>query len=228
MSAKLQWLGHGSWLIECKGHRLLLDPFLNDNPSAKMKADELDNIGHILVSHGHADHVGDTASIAKRCQSQVLAMVEVAGWLESQGVANTVGMNLGGSFSLPFGAVQMVPALHSSSMPDGSYGGNPAGFVFTFDHTRIYFACDTALFSDMQLIGRKGIDTAILPIGDHYTMGPRDSVEAIKLIRPRQVLPAHYNTWPVISQDAAAWARLVTSETDAKPVVLQVNDTLEL
>ena len=228
MAASIQWLGHGSWLIECDGHRLLLDPFLNDNPSATTKADELDNIGHILLSHGHGDHVGDTASIAERCNCEVVAMVEVAGWLEAHGVANTVGMNLGGSYRLPFGSVQMVPALHSSSMPDGSYGGSPAGFVFTIGHKRIYFACDTALFSDMELIGRKGIDTAILPIGDHYTMGPRDSIEAIKLIRPRRVVPAHYNTWPVIAQDAAAWAHLVSGETDAKPVVLQVNDRLDI
>lgn len=225
MTANIQWLGHGAWLIESNGHRLMLDPFLTDNPSAKSKWDEFDNIGTILLSHGHSDHIGDTIAIAQRNSSTVYAMFEVANWLGSKGVENTVGMNLGGTIQLPIGQAEMVPALHSSSLPDGSYGGSAAGFVLTLDHSRVYFACDTALFGDMQIIGRKGIDTAIIPIGDLYTMGPRDSIDAIKLIKPGRVVPAHYNTWPVIEQDASTWAHLVTSETDAQPMVLEVNGT---
>ena len=228
MAATFTWLGHGTWLLETGDHRALLDPFLTGNPSATTAAEDYDNIEHIFVSHGHSDHVSDVVSIAQRCDSTVIAMLEAAGWFESQGVSKTVGMNLGGTFALPYGTIKMVPALHSASMPDGSYGGVPAGFVITIDDRKIYFACDTALFGDMQLIGAAGIDIAVLPIGDHFTMGPTDSIEAIKLIQPNRVVPAHYNTWPPITQDALAWAENVRSQTKAEPVVLEVGGQIEL
>jgi L-ascorbate metabolism protein UlaG (beta-lactamase superfamily) len=159
--------------------------------------------------------------VANRTNATVVAIYEVAQWLAQNGeVKETIGMNIGGGVQLPFGHVKMTPALHSSQLPDGSYGGEPAGFVLTLNGKRIYFACDTGLFSDMTLIGTRGIDLAVLPIGDLFTMGPDDSIEAIKLLRPKRVAPAHFNTWPPIEQDSDAWALRVKQETDSDPVVL--------
>lgn len=227
MAIDLKWLGHGTWLINSGEHSILLDPFLDDSPTAPVKAADV-NPTHILVSHGHFDHVADVAPIANRTGATVVAIYEIAEWFSNQHkVENTLGMNLGGTVELPFGSVKMTPALHSSQLPDGSYGGVPAGFLLTLNGSRIYFACDTALFSDMQLIGKEGIDLAVLPIGDHFTMGPEDSLTAIKLISPKQVAPAHYNTWPPIEQDGAAWAKRVQEETTAIPHVLTPGDTIQ-
>ena len=221
MTAELTWLGHGSWSLKTNDHHVLLDPFLDDSPTSPVKAADV-TADYILVSHGHFDHVADVAAIAHRTGATVVAVFEIAEWFRTQQkVENTIGMNLGGTIELPFGRVQMTPAWHSSTLPDGSPGGSPAGFVVTVDDRRIYFACDTALFGDMALIGSQGIDLAVLPIGDLYTMGPAASLEAIRLIRPRRVAPAHYNTWPPIAQDAAAWADQVRATTDAEPLVLE-------
>jgi len=228
MATKLTWLGHASWLIETEKHTVLLDPFLTDNPKASVKPADL-KPDVILVSHGHFDHVADVAEIANANDSTVVAIYEIATWFaEKHGVKKTVGMNIGGSTEMDFGSVKMTHAIHSSQLPDGSYGGNPAGFVLSIGDVKIYFACDTALFSDMQLIGNQGIDVAVVPIGDLFTMGPEDSVEAIKLIGPRQVLPSHYDTWPPIEQDANDWADMVKSKTGAHPIVLKPGGTHEI
>ena len=220
MSIELTWFGHGTWQISLPEHTILLDPFFDDNPSSPIKAAEVD-ADFILISHGHFDHIADAAAVANRTNATVVAIYEVAQWLTENGeVKETIGMNIGGGVQLPFGHVKMTPALHSSQLPDGSYGGEPAGFVLTLNGKRIYFACDTGLFSDMTLIGTRGIDLAVLPIGDLFTMGPDDSIEAIKLLRPKRVAPAHFNTWPPIEQDSDAWALRVKQETDSDPVVL--------
>ena len=220
MSLELTWFGHGTWQISLPEHTILLDPFFDDNPSSPIKAAEVD-ADFILISHGHFDHIADAAAVANRTNATVVAIYEVAQWLAQNGeVKETIGMNIGGGVQLPFGHVKMTPALHSSQLPDGSYGGEPAGFVLTLNGKRIYFACDTGLFSDMTLIGTRGIDLAVLPIGDLFTMGPDDSIEAIKLLRPKRVAPAHFNTWPPIEQDSDAWALRVKQETDSDPVVL--------
>ena len=220
MSIELTWFGHGTWQISLPEHTILLDPFFDDNPSSPIKAAEVD-ADFILISHGHFDHIADAAAVANRTNATVVAIYEVAQWLAQNGeVKETIGMNIGGGVQLPFGHVKMTPALHSSQLPDGSYGGEPAGFVLTLNGKRIYFACDTGLFSDMKLIGTRGIDLAVLPIGDLFTMGPDDSIEAIKLLRPKRVAPAHFNPWPPIEQDSDAWALRVKQETDSDPVVL--------
>ena len=220
MSIELTWFGHGTWQISLPEHTILLDPFFDVNPSSPIKAAEVD-ADFILISHGHFDHIADAAAVANRTNATVVAIYEVAQWLAQNGeVKETIGMNIGGGVQLPFGHVKMTPALHSSQLPDGSYGGEPAGFVLTLNGKRIYFACDTGLFSDMTLIGTRGIDLAVLPIGDLFTMGPDDSIEAIKLLRPKRVAPAHFNTWPPIEQDSDAWALRVKQETDSDPVVL--------
>jgi L-ascorbate metabolism protein UlaG (beta-lactamase superfamily) len=228
MACDLTWLGHGSWSIRCDKHSILLDPFLDDSPVAPLKAADVD-ADFILVSHGHYDHVADVAAIARRTGAQVISNFEIAQWFSSQHqVKHTLGMNLGGAAELPFGRVKLTLAHHSSQLPDGSYGGNPAGFLLSLPQGRIYFACDTALFSDMQTIGAAGIELAVLPIGDLFTMGPDDSLEAIRWIRPQRVAPSHYNTWPPIAQDAQRWAARVRSETSAEPVVLEPGGTLRL
>ncbi|MEC9095129.1 MAG: metal-dependent hydrolase [Planctomycetota bacterium] len=228
MTTLIKWLGHYSFEIETNGFTVLVDPFLNDNPVATVAADDL-QADYILVTHGHADHVADVASIANRTGATVVAPVEAAGWFQrKQNVKNTIQLNLGGGIQLPFGHVRMTIAHHSSSMPDGCYGGNPAGYLLTLPEGKVYFSGDTALFMEMELYGRQGIDLAILSIGDHFTMGPEDSVEAVKMLKPKRVVPAHFNTWPPIEQDADAWANQVSDATDAQPVVLDVDGVIEL
>ena len=177
----------------------------------------------------HFDHVADAAAIANRTGAVLCSCYEITEWFRTQHeVANTLGMNLGGATEQPFGRVKMTNALHSSQLPDGSYGGNPAGFVLQLADGNVYFACDTALFSDMQLIGSIGLDVAVLPIGDLFTMGPEDAVQATRLLSPKRVAPAHYNTWPPIEQDAAAWAEQVRTQTDAEPILLEPGKSFTL
>lgn len=228
MATSIKWLGHYAFEIRTGDQTVLVDPFVNDNPVATVSADDLE-ADFILVTHGHADHVADVASIANRTGATVVASVEVAAWFQSQqNVENTIQLNLGGGIQLPFGHVRMTIAHHSSSMPDGSYGGNPAGYILTLAEGKVYFSGDTALFMEMELYGRQGIDLAILSIGDHFTMGPEDSVQAVKMLKPARVVPAHFNTWPPIEQDASAWADKVSSSTEAQPVVLDINGVIEL
>ena len=227
MSIQLTWLGHGTWSLAVADHTILLDPFLDESPTAPIKADEVE-ADTILVSHGHFDHVADLVSVAKRTGAMVVANFEICQWATGQGVENTQPMNLGGKVTLPWGEVAMTLAQHSSGLPDGSYGGTAGGFLLTIDDTKIYFACDTALFSDMERIGKAGIDLAVLPIGDVFTMGPDESVKAVKLLSPKRVVPAHYSTWPPIEQDAQAWAEKVRTETSADPVVLEPGESLTI
>jgi L-ascorbate metabolism protein UlaG (beta-lactamase superfamily) len=229
MPLNITWLGHSCFLIETGIHRLLIDPFLNDNPTAPQKADAI-HADFILLTHGHFDHVVDAAPIAKRTSAHVLANFEVSEWLKKQGVAadKVIALNPGGAKQTPFGRMKLTIAHHSSSMPDGSYGGVACGILLELDGKRLYFAGDTALFLDMKLIGMGGLDLAVLPIGDLYTMGPEDSVEAIKFLAPKRVAPCHYNTWPDIEQDAEAWAASVKRHTAADPVVLKPGESLKL
>ena len=222
MSTEITWLGHGSFAVETAGKHLLVDPFLDESPTAPIKSEEV-AADCILVTHGHFDHVPDVVKIAQRTGATVIANFEIGNWLQGQGVAEekVVAMNIGGSVSQPFGRVKMTIAHHSSGLPDGSYGGLAAGYVLDLADGRIYFAGDTALFLDMKLIGIGGLDLAVLPIGDQFTMGPDDAVEGVKLLNPRRVLPCHYSTWPPIEQDAVAWAERIRTQTTAEPVVLQ-------
>jgi L-ascorbate metabolism protein UlaG (beta-lactamase superfamily) len=228
MATRLCWLGHACLLLESDGTHVLIDPFLTGNPAAATTADKV-QADFILVSHGHGDHVGDTVAIAQRTGATVICNYEMSGWFEKQGLKRVHGQQHGGGHHFPFGYVKLTLAFHGSALPDGSYGGNPAGFLITFkDGTRVYDAADTGLFGDMRLIGEEGIDLAVLPIGDNYTMGPDDALRAVKLIQPRQVLPIHYNTWELIAQDAGAWAARVRKETQTEPVVLKPGEWVEV
>ena len=235
MSLKITgvWHGHSTWGIEIGAARILIDPFLDDNPAARTKAAELSPT-HILVSHAHADHIADAAPIALRTGAHVLANFEIAQWLGHQHrVKHTVGMNHGGAFKTEFGRVMLVPAVHSSSLPDGSYGGTAGGWLIEINRPtgqpyRIYYAGDTAVFGDMKWIARRGIDCLIVPIGDLFTMGPEDSLDAIALVAPSVVLPTHYNTWPPIAQNPHAWADAVRANTSATPQIPTVDTPFEL
>jgi len=227
MTVKVTWYGHACFLIETNGTKLLTDPFLTGNPLAPVRVGNVE-ADYILVSHGHGDHVGDSVAIAKRTGATVISNFEIQNWFVGQGVENVHAQHIGGGYDYPWGRVKLTIAHHGSGLPDGTYGGNPVGFLFYIEGKTIYHACDTGLFYDMRLIGEEGIDLAILPIGDNFTMGPDDALRAVKLIEPRQVVPIHYNTFDVIKQDPHAWARRVESETSAKVVVMGPGDTLEL
>jgi L-ascorbate metabolism protein UlaG (beta-lactamase superfamily) len=228
MAIRVRWLGHACLFIESDGQRLLIDPFLNGNPAAAIKPDEA-AADYILISHGHGDHVGDAIAIAKRTGATVIANYEISEWLKKQGVSKVHGQQHGGGFQYPFGRCKLTLAFHGSALPDGSNGGNPCGFLLKFqDGTTVYDAADTGLFGDMRLIGEEGIDLAILPLGDNFTMGPDDALRAVKFLQPRKVLPIHYNTWPLIAQDGPAWAARVRKETAAEPVVLKPGEWVEV
>jgi len=227
MTAKLTWYGHSCFLIETDKAKLLIDPFLSGNPLAPVKADEV-TADYILVSHGHGDHLGDSIDIAKRTGATVISNFEIQNWLANQGVENVHPQHIGGGFDYPWGRAKLTIAQHGSALPDGSYGGNPCGFLLYIEDKKIYHACDTGLFYDMKLIGEEGIDLAILPIGDNFTMGPDDALRAVKLIEPAQVIPIHYNTFDVIKQDPRAWADRVEQETSAKATVMNPGDQIQI
>ena len=227
MSTKITFLGHGTFEFETAGKRIIIDPYFTDNPAASVSADNV-SPDVIIVSHGHGDHIGDTVAIAKRTNALVIANYEICTWLQGQGLENVHPQHIGGAHDHGFGVVKLTIAHHGSALPDGSNGGNPCGILLKLNGGNIYHAADTGLFYDMQLIGEEGIDIAILPIGDNFTMGPEDAVRAVKLINPKRVIPDHYNTWPLIEQDAAAWAEQVCSETSAEPVLLNPGDSCSL
>lgn len=198
---KYTYYGQSCFLLETASKKLLFDPFISGNPLAK--AIDIDKIeaDYILVSHGHGDHVADLVTIAKQTKAQVIAVPEIIGWLQAQGVSNVHGMNYG-KYKFDFGTVRMVWATHSSGLPDGSYGGNPAGFVIDAEGKQIYFAGDTGLTVEMKLLAELyTIDYAILPIGGNYTMDVDDAVIAANYVNCDKVIGVHYNTFPVIEID---------------------------
>ncbi len=227
MAILLTWYGHSCWNIETQKGTLLIDPYLTGNPAASITADQV-KADYILLSHGHFDHIGDTVEIAKRTGALVISNFEIAGYCEEQG-CKAHGLHIGGSHDFPFGRVKLTIAHHGSSFPDGRYAGNPAGFLLTLGKKHVYDAADTALFYDMKLIGEEGVDLAILPIGDNYTMGPDDALRAARLIRPKVLIPMHYNTWDLISQDAQSFAKRVRSALPkTQVVVLKPGETYTL
>ncbi len=223
----LTWYGHSAWDVDINGTHILIDPFFTGNPVASVMVDTV-LADYIAITHGHGDHIGDAVAIAQRTGATVIANAEIAGWLRKQGLKNVHAQHIGGGFHYPFGYLKLTIAVHGSSLPDGSYGGMPAGLLITAEGKKIYHAGDTGLFASMQLIGDEGVDVAILPIGDNYTMGPDDALRAIKLLRPCVAIPMHYETWELIAQDPYAWAERVRAETDTEPVVLPVGESYTL
>ncbi len=226
MSYKFTWFGHATLGLEINGLQIVVDPFFSGNPAAAIQAEQV-QADFLLVSHGHGDHVGDAEAIARRTGATIISNAEIAGWFGQKGL-KTHPQHLGGGYHHPFGYLKLTFAIHGSALPDGSNGGNPAGFLLTAPSgEKIYMAQDTGLFGDMRLIGDEGLDLAVLPIGDNYTMGPEDALRAVEFLRPKHVVPIHYNTWPLLAQNPSAWAEKVSAKTGAQVHVIQPGESLE-
>lgn len=224
---KYTYYGQSCFLLEAAGKKFLFDPFITPNPLAKAIDTTTIEADYILVSHGHGDHVADLALLAKQTGAVVIAMPEVADWAGKQGITNIHPMNYGVA-NFDFGKVRMVWATHSSSMPDGSYGGNPAGFVLELEGKAIYFAGDTSLNADMKLLADLyTLDYAILPIGGNYTMDVDDALIATKYINCSRVIGVHYNTFPAIEIDTEA-ATAKFARENKQLLLPAIGETIEL
>jgi L-ascorbate metabolism protein UlaG (beta-lactamase superfamily) len=198
---KTTFYGHSTFELETGGRKLLFDPFISPDLPAK----DIDVSGlkpdYILISHGHGDHIADLGAIQKNSGATVICIAEIAGWLGYKGIKNIHGMNIGGGFDFDFGRVKMVYALHSSAVPEVSYGATPAGFVLYAEGMKIYYAGDTALTMDMKLLADEDLDWAFLSIGDNYTIGADGAIKASCLINCKNIIGMYYNTFPVIIFD---------------------------
>ncbi|HYM58310.1 MAG TPA: metal-dependent hydrolase [Solirubrobacteraceae bacterium] len=224
MAVDIRYLGHAAFELKAGDTTVLVDPFLTGNPKAAAEADALE-ASTILLTHGHADHVGDTVDIARRTGAPVVAITELAGELGGQGI-EAVDPNLGGTVRLDWGWVKLVPAWHTSTTPNGTVN-TPAGLLISIGDTLVYHLGDTCLFSDLQLISRRGdkVNVALVPIGGHYTMDRFDAVTAVEFVDPEVVIPIHYDTFPPIETDAQAFKSDVESQTGASCVVLAPGET---
>jgi L-ascorbate metabolism protein UlaG (beta-lactamase superfamily) len=227
---RVTFLGHACCTVQEGEHTVLIDPFLTGNPLAAARPDQLAPHA-ILITHGHNDHVGDAIDIARRTGATIVANFEIATWCQQSGVS-THPMHIGGAHTFDWGWVKLTPAWHGSTFIDdqGFHTlGLPTGVLLRMGERTVYHSGDTALFGDMALIGRRHpIDLALLPIGDNFTMGPEDALEAVRLLNPRRVVPIHYNTFPPIQQDPQAFARQVAAETKAECVVLAPGESVEV
>lgn len=202
---KITYLGHSCVYIETSDHKIVIDPFIAGNPVCPVGVADLEP-DFVVLTHAHGDHWGNTMDYTRR-GAQLIASYEILSYAQKQDAAvQGRGMNNGGRASLPFGTLKFTNAWHSSSFPDGTYGGLAMGVVLEIEGKRIFHAGDTSLFTDMSLIGAAGLDLAFVPIGDNFTMGPDDAISALELLRPKAVVPVHYNTFDLIKQDGEAFA----------------------
>jgi L-ascorbate metabolism protein UlaG (beta-lactamase superfamily) len=231
MGLTITWHGQSAFSLDDGERMVLIDPFISGNPVSTTDVDTL-NPSTIILTHAHNDHLGDTVQLAKRTGATVIATFELANFIQAKGVDNVVGGNHGGTVSFNGGTTKFTPAWHTSTYQDDDGSvvapGVPAGHVIRFGGKTVYHAGDTSLFLDMQLIGEEGLDVAILPIGDHYTMGPKDAVRAAKMLNAGTIIPCHYNTFPAIEQDANAFKADVESQTAATVIVLQPGESRDL
>ena len=227
MAASVRWLGHSAFHLSGGGADVLVDPFLNHNPKAAAQPDEVP-ADVILLTHGHGDHLGDTVEIATRTGAVVVAIVELATEIATEGV-DVRDPNLGGTVQFDWGWVKLGPAWHTAVRPSGT-AHMPAGLLIHYGGHLIYHLGDTALFSDLQLIGRRGdkVDLALVPIGGHYTMDRYDAVTAVEFVNPSQVIPIHYDTFPLVATDAEAFKQDVENAGFSQVYVLNPGDTHEL
>ncbi|ASS74502.1 metal-dependent hydrolase [Tumebacillus algifaecis] len=228
---KVTFLGHACTLVEAEGKRVIIDPFLNGNPQATVKPSDV-QVDAVLITHAHGDHVGDAVEIAKRNDCQIIANHEIATYLEGQYGVKVHGMSTGGAFQFEFGRVKLTPAFHGSGfeLEGGNlmYGGQPGGILLTMAGKTFYHAGDTGLFGDMKLIGELNkIDIAALPIGDNYTMGPEDARIAASWIKAGVTFPIHFDTIPLLAQDAQAWVASL-GEYDLKGIVVKPGEAVEV
>jgi L-ascorbate metabolism protein UlaG (beta-lactamase superfamily) len=222
----IRWIGHATFELSDGQARVLIDPFLApNNPVAPVSADDVDPT-HILITHGHSDHVADAHAVAKRTGAHCVAQVELAGWLGEQGIENTSDPNLGGTIEFDWGWVKLVQAFHTGTLPDGTVVGSQAGLVVNIGGATVYHLGDTALFGDLRLIAeRTPVDVALIPIGGHYTMDRHDAAVAAELVGAGTVIPMHYNTFPPIETDAEAFKSDVEARTSSQVVILNPGDT---
>lgn len=225
----LTWHGHSCFMLEHDGTRILIDPWLDENPKADVKAKDVGKVDFILVSHGHFDHFADCVPIAKATGATVVSTFELVSFCQTKGVENAHGMNIGGAHVFPFGRVKLTPAVHTGSVAgddEGAFTTDCAGFLISLDGgPTVYHAGDTALITDMQLLEGR-VDVAILPIGDNFTMGPEDAARAVEMIQPEVVIPMHYDTFEVIQQNPEAFREMVGDT--ARVEVLEPGGSLEL
>jgi L-ascorbate metabolism protein UlaG (beta-lactamase superfamily) len=228
--ARLTWHGHSCFTLEAgDGTRIMIDPWLDENPAADIKAADVKKLDYILVSHGHFDHFTDCIPLAKRTGATVVSTFELVSFCQQEGVKNGHGMNIGGAYLFPFGRVKLTPALHTGSIAgdkEGTFTTDCCGFLISLDGgPTIYHAGDTALITDMQLLQGR-VDVAILPIGDNFTMGPEDAARAVEMIQPETVIPMHYNTFEVISQNPESFREMVGEA--ARVEILEPGGSIEL
>ncbi len=220
---EVRFLGHACFTLSDGDTTVLIDPFLSGNPKAAIAAEDIPATS-ILLTHGHGDHYGDIVAIAKRTGATVVAITEIAGELDQEGL-EVRDTNLGGTAKFDWGTVKLVPALHTSTTPRGTVSA-PAGLLIQFADTVVYHLGDTALFSDLQLVGKRApIDIALMCIGGHYTMDRTDAVDAASLVGAKTVIPCHYNTFPPIETDAQAFKSDVESATGSNVVILESGET---
>jgi L-ascorbate metabolism protein UlaG (beta-lactamase superfamily) len=220
----IRFLGHACFELSEGDTRVLIDPFLTGNPKAGAEASEM-NPTHIFLTHGHQDHYGDIVEIAKRTGAQCVAMVEIAGELEEEGVENVANPNIGGTVEFDGGWVRLTPAWHSSTTPKGTVN-TPAGLVVNLGGKTVYHLGDTGLFSDLQLVkARDKVDVALVPIGGHFTMDRHDAVTAVDWVGADVVIPCHYNTFPPIETDDKAFQDDVAAKTSSRAVVLDPGES---
>lgn len=226
---KISYYGHSCFGVEIKGKQILFDPFISPNPLISGTGVSVETVqaDYILVSHGHNDHIADCVSIAKRTGATVVCSWEISVWLNKQGIEKTHPMNTGGKWKFDFGNVKCVVAQHSSSLPDGSYGGNPLGFIIESEEGNFYYAGDTALTYDMKLIGEyRHINFAFLPIGDNFTMGIDNAIIASEFINCSDIIGMHFDTFGYIKIDHAEAVKKF-SRAGKKLTLMNIGDTIE-
>jgi len=221
---RIRWLGHSAFEIEMEGNIILVDPWLDGNPKAPIKASSIKNADIICVTHDHSDHLGDAVEICKSTGAAFVGIYELGVYMKESGVKEVIGMNVGGTTEVKGVKISLVPAIHSCRR------GSPVGFIIRGEGKAVYHAGDTCLFGDMKLIKElHHPDIALLPIGGYYTMGPEEAVEAVKLIEPDTVIPMHYQTFPVLIPSAENFVRLVKERTpNVKVVVLEPGEVYQL
>lgn len=225
---KITYFGHSVFMIEENDFKAIIDPFIRGNKLCNITVDDIGQLTHIFVTHGHGDHIGDTIELAKKTNALVISNAEISNYFASKGLTKLHSMHLGGRHRFDFGVVKMTNAIHGSGIQDDGKiieGGNPGGFLIEINNKKIYHAGDTGLTYDMKLLEEENIDIAFVPIGGNYTMDVKDAVKAVEFIKPKVAIPMHYNTFPVVETDPGEFKEKVkTSEV----IVMDFNESIEM